>query len=443
MRVAVVGAGPAGIYAAQSFLKRFPSCKVDIIERLPVPFGLVRYGVSPDHPATKNVINLFSNFIRSNRHLINFFGHVPVGNNQLITPKKLEQLYDVSVYATGAEHPRVLANVSKPSRLVYGAQDFAFWANGHPYICDHSLQSSFSTRLERDLTSAREVAVIGVGNVAIDIARLLLRPAKDLYHTDISQSALELLSQSSIKSVSLFGRKSPLNAAWTTSALREIVTKIPSIVTACDHSLIQNDFDSFKLSRPKKSMLKILMEKTIDCKSAELHRREMDGSKILRLEFLKSVASFDVTEDDCVKLRLNQNQMPSDQTDCQSLDILEPYFGTIFLSLGYVGGKGSGHRVGWANGNASGIIGDNKWDAETVIRAIAEPTEQNSNLPGISGLLDSKGVDYVTWEGWENIDAVERERAETNGRKDGRLKLETIQEMLQVANQAQRSVLRY
>ncbi|KAI0562359.1 adrenodoxin oxidoreductase mitochondrial isoform X1 [Gracilaria domingensis] len=441
MRAAVVGAGPAGIYAAQSLLKRFPTCTVDIIEALPVPFGLVRYGVSPDHPATKNVINLFSSFIRTNRHRINFFGNVPVGERHLITSERLTQLYDVSIYATGAAHPRGLPDVSIPSRFVYGAQDFVFWMNGHPYVCDTSVPNSLSTRLESDLKSADRVAVIGVGNVAIDIARLLLRPVQDLCDTDISQSGLQFLSQSPVKSVTLFGRKSPVGASWTTPAIREIVKKIPSIVTACDHSLLRTDFDAAQLSRAKKSMLKVLKENTVDINSAQLHHHEINGSRILRLEFLKSVRSFDAA-DDHVKLRLSHNQPQSSQAGIQdALDDLEQNFGAAFLSLGYVGGKGPECRVGWANGKGSGIIGDNKWDAETVISALPEPPSQKSQMPGIFNLLQAERVNYVTWEGWETIDTVERERARRHGRNDGRAKLETIEEMLLVANQPARKIM--
>ncbi|PXF42454.1 NADPH:adrenodoxin oxidoreductase, mitochondrial [Gracilariopsis chorda] len=439
MRIAVVGAGPAGFYATQSLLKRFPDCTVDLIERLPVPFGLVRYGVAPDHPATKKVINTFSAFVNSNRSRINFYGNVAVGDDQPLKPSHLKDFYNLTIYATGAAHPRTLPGVHIPSRFVYGAQDFAFWANGHPDIHSTSAQGKLSERIERDVKGTENVAVIGVGNVAIDIARLLLRPVDDLRSTDISPSVLELLSESPIKSVSLFGRKSPSGAAWTTAALREVVTKIPGIITTCDHGLLRKDMEMSQLSRSKKSMLKVLSEKTVDLNSAELHHHEHQGSRILRLEFLKTPIAFSENVES-VNLRLQCSQPAKDMVgehlnpatkSCEVRDTIESVCGVVFLSLGYVGGQGSGYRVGWANGKGAGIIGDNKWDAETVISSLSIPDTMNA--VGISHWLSSTGHRFVSWEGWECIDAVEKKRGSEYGRKDERVKLESVEEMLQVA----------
>lgn len=441
MRIAVVGAGPAGFYATQSLLKRFPDCTVDLIERLPVPFGLVRYGVAPDHPATKKVINTFSAFVNSNRSRINFYGNIAVGDDQLLKPNHLEDLYNLTIYATGAAHPRSLSGVQIPSRFVYGAQDFAFWANGHPEIHSPSAQGTLSKRIKRDIKGAEDVAVIGVGNVAIDIARLLLRPVDDLRSTDISPSVLELLSKSPVKSVSLFGRKSPSGAAWTTAALREVVTKIPGIITACDHELVRKVMETTLLSRSKKSMLKLLSENTVDLNSAELHHHEQQGSRILRLEFLKAPIAFSENVES-VNLRFQCSQLATDAVG-ESLnpvnrshkvyDTLESVYGVVFLSLGYVGGQGPGYRVGWANGKGAGIIGDNKWDAETVVSSLS--ISDSKDAVGISHWLSSTGHRFVSWEGWECIDAVEKKTGLEFGRKDERVKLESVEEMLQVADQ--------
>lgn len=431
MRAAVVGAGPAGFYTAQALLKRFPNSSVDILERLPVPFGLVRYGVAPDHPATKHVTNHFTNLVTNNRHRLNFYGNVPVGPTHPVTPQLLNQCYDLTIFATGAARPRTL-DIPLPSRRVHSANDFVLWLNSHPDAYDVTNGPSVAQRIEADLASATDIAVFGVGNVAIDVARILLRPVDDLRSTDIAPSALDLLSQSRVSSVTLYGRKSPARAAWTTAALREIVTKIPGIVTVCDHDLVRKDLQQPELPRQAVSALKLLAEKTMDC---EASRPAETGQNLLHLQFLQSPSKF-ILQEDSVSTHLSA-QTTTDETN-RHID-----HDTVFLSLGYIAQDCSQRSVGWANGKASGIIGDNKWDAESVVSHLHFPSlaESESGAGGIPEWVFTCADEIVTWEGWLRIDDEERRRAREPDSMFSRVRIQSVPEMLQIAGEAHHGLL--
>lgn len=413
MRAAVVGAGPAGLYAARALLSRYPTAHVDILDRLPTPFGLIRYGVSPDHPHTKNAISQFSNFIQANLSRLSFFGNVPIGPNSPVSLDVLDSLYHLTVIATGALAPRTLHGVEIPPRGVFFAHSFAQWVNGHP-----ELPESLREDLKKRVSTAESVFVIGVGNVAIDVARMLLRPVSDFADTDISPRAFSALKEANIKEVTLIGRKGPGQAAWTTAALREVMTKIPGIVTQCDHALVARDL----LAQPStavKRMLALLKDRSV----GEAAGEQSCCNKLLRLKFLRSPTRFGLSGEGKVLVKLQNNEDSS--TEEHDVD-------TVFLSLGYESTKGVGYRVGWANAKATGIIGDNKWDAESVIAALPD-VEDGSMRPGLLEWLQDNGQPFVSWDGWQRIDEEEKRRGCIHGRKGGRVKIESLSEMLQVA----------
>lgn len=427
MRAAVIGAGPAGFYTAQALLKKFPCCTVDLLEKLPVPFGLVRYGVAPDHPNTKNVINQFTQLANNNRNRFNFYGNISVSdtarNSHTSIPyQHLNSLYNLTIHASGAQKPRTL-DLPLPATRVHTAHDFAYWINSHPHAFDNSAPTPVSEALSSSLRHATHVSIIGVGNVAIDVARILLQPLDSLRSTDISPSALDLLSMTNIKSVTLFARKSPANAAWTAPALREIVTKIPGITTMCDHSLIRRDLELPDIPRRSKSALKILAKSTKD----EATHVPLPHEKILHLRFLNSPSSFDV-DGETVSLKLHNNAGDD--------GVITDHANAVFLSLGYVGGSAPAPAVGWANDKASGIIADNKWDAESVVAALRHVDQNDMPLrPGIDEWIRSTDHSIVTWEGWQSIDAEERRLAESTLRP--REKLHQVSDMLDVAHRSQ------
>lgn len=188
LRVCVVGSGPAGFYTAEKMLKMQQQAQVDIIDRLPTPFGLVRSGVAPDHPETKIVINQFSRVAQHER--CSFFGNVTLGAS--ISLSELRELYHVVVLAYGAESDRSLGILGENLKGIQSAREFVWWYNGHPD----------GRNLDLDLKSTDTAVILGQGNVALDVARILLRPATELATTDIASHALAALEESSIRFLS-------------------------------------------------------------------------------------------------------------------------------------------------------------------------------------------------------------------------------------------------
>lgn len=448
MRIAVIGAGPAGFYASAALLRRFGNAHVDMIERLPVPFGLVRYGVAPDHPSTRNVISQFSSMMEDNPRLT-FFGNIRIGDNHnpdclnsvpALPYDYLSSLYDSVVFATGAARPRslnVLHNGPEATRNVYSAHDFVLWLNGHPDLHKGGERQQVGESISQTLLTAKQVSVIGAGNVAIDVSRLLLRPRKDLAMLDASPSALRVLSKApSIQNVDLFARRSPPFARWTTAALREICSKVPGIVVRTDSHAARASVNQpgIKLSRSQVRMLDVLTRHTVDSNESMQARLTMpDHKHYLTLIFDTAVNRFSMKSG---KLQLHLRKtdvthMPDDSSQtAEQIHTCD----AVFLSLGYESGDcpPSGLAVGWANGMARGIIGDNKWDAESVVAAMPFPIS-NSSKPGVREWLRESLCNAVTWDGWLRIDAEETRRAQQAGMKT-RCRVESLNEMLRIAN---------
>ncbi|KAG6429882.1 hypothetical protein SASPL_107937 [Salvia splendens] len=253
LRICVVGSGPAGFYTAEKLLKAHESVEVDIIDRLPTPFGLVRSGVAPDHPETKwdmlpdtvfglnywiagdgfgkllqVVINQFSRVAQNER--CSFFGNVSLGSS--VTLLELRSMYNAVVLAYGAESDRSLGIPKEELAGIYAAREFVWWYNGHPDCRNLApdLKSSDTAVILGQLnliclvdTIAYAYAAEDIGNVALDVARILLRPIEELARTDISSHALAALEESSIRKVYLVGRRGPVQAACTAKELREIL----------------------------------------------------------------------------------------------------------------------------------------------------------------------------------------------------------------------------
>lgn len=430
-RAAVIGSGPSGFYAAQSLLRRFPRVKVDILEHLPVPFGLVRYGVAPDHPATKNAISGFTQFMETYRDRVRFLGNLPTLKHPDLSLERLDELYNVTVNATGAFQPRGLSGIV-PQPGVFSAHDFILWINGHPHThaCEEVVSDDNSISMVNQLKNAEHVMVLGQGNVSIDVARILLRPIDDLRCTDISPSALDVLAQSNIKSVSIVGRRAPHHASWTTAALREVLTKIPGITTTCNHELIAGDLSV--LPRVKARALKLLKENTHHVAAVP----RFENEKLLRLEFLMEINSIAGSEKSNIHdFVVNEVVLGDSDAVRPTAENRELASDITFLSLGYVGGSGEGTRVGWANGKARGIIGDNNLDAHTVVSGLPESLG-NADEPkdSIDDFIREKNWEAVHWEGWKRIDSEEKRRGVELGRAPYSVKLESIAEMLETAH---------
>ena len=213
LRVAVVGSGPAGLYTAEALIKQSAALdpphqvKVDVLDRLPTPYGLVRYGVAPDHKSIKSIAEVLRRVLEHDN--VSFVGGVHLGND--VTREELLTSYDAVVYATGAMRDRRMGIPGEDLPGSVAATDFVNWYSGHPDIDPGKYT-----------LDAESVAVIGVGNVAVDVARILIRDPDDLRETDISQPVLETLMSSKVREVHMIGRRGPAQAKFTTKELREL-----------------------------------------------------------------------------------------------------------------------------------------------------------------------------------------------------------------------------
>jgi adrenodoxin-NADP+ reductase len=286
LKVAIVGSGPAGMYAARTLLRKVQDVEVDLIEMLPTPYGLVRYGVAPDHADTKNVTTEFSQILSAPNCA--FKGNVTVGKD--VTIEELLRLFHAVVLAYGAEADRQLGIPGENLEGSISARDFVNWYNGHPHY----------TKFAPKLTAGEDAVIIGNGNVAIDVARVLLKPlgtqfacftgttvhilirilkTDALRSTDIASHALEALGGSTISRVHIVGRRGPAQAAFTIAELREIVNLKGLNVRMRAEELALDEVDEAEMNkkRPLKRMLSLLQESFAAAKDPlvkkELHLR--------------------------------------------------------------------------------------------------------------------------------------------------------------------------
>jgi adrenodoxin-NADP+ reductase len=480
-KICIVGSGPAALYTTQYVLKNLSvhndSLEIDIFEKLPVPFGLVRYGVAPDHQDVKNVINSFTDTLRDER--INFFGNVNIGVDVRIS--ELVDAYNCVVLAYGSLTENYL-NVPgerefKSSDNFISAKDFVNWYNGFPH----------SENFRIDL-SGRRAVIIGAGNVAIDIARILVGPIEKLNTTDISIKALEKIKKENrIEHVSIVARRGVLNAAFTLKELREL-TKIESIVCRLERQqfdVINVESLLNKLARPRRRLTEYMY--SLAKKSAEEKISSQAGKKVVEFVFLKTpteiVGNLNQNKVTGVKFKMNKynsdfsakqikldneeilntlrlvedNSVPEQIEPADlvirsigfkntSLDKDVPFDknkGVVPNEQGKVIGCEGLYATGWIKRGPKGVIVDTTSDAhetanklclDLVNRDSIENNKAKLEKPGaekIIDLLKTRYVRYVNKEGWYRIDEEEVRRGKLSGKP--REKLNTIDEMLSVA----------
>lgn len=244
-RICIVGAGPAGFYAAQYMLKHLENSQIDIVEKLPVPFGLVRFGVAPDHPEVKNVINTFTKTAENPR--VRFLGNLILGKD--FTVSELRERYHAVLLTYGADQDRCFEIPNESLTNILSAREFVAWYNGLPGF----------ENLHPDL-SGKTLTLLGQGNVAVDVARIVLSDVDELKKTDITEYALEALSRSNIKRVLLVGRRGPLQAAFTIKELREML-KLPTCSTVWRSSDFHHVAEHLPtLARPRKRITELMLK---------------------------------------------------------------------------------------------------------------------------------------------------------------------------------------
>ncbi|MBW3670587.1 MAG: NADP oxidoreductase [Acidobacteria bacterium] len=440
LRVAVIGTGPSGMFAAGALLaSKDIEVRVDLFDRLPAPFGLVRYGVAPDHQKIKNVIKVFDRTARDER--VRFFGNVRFGSD--LTRADLLDHYHQIVYAVGAQGDRPLGIEGEDLEGSVSSTEFVNWYNCHPDLCD------VCYTLEHE-----SVAVIGIGNVAMDVTRILAKRADDLATTDISDVALEELRKEKIREVWIIARRGPVQAKCTPGELQEIG----------DLEGVQVIVDPKQLELDPASVAELEQDRSAQ-KNMELFRKfaeepEDPSRRHVRILFLASPVKILGDDGKVTGLQVERNRLVAKEDGRISpmgtgeVEILPTTM--VIRAVGYrsnplpelpfdernavipnAAGRVVGEEyandyvVGWIKRGPTGLIGTNKGDAnETVASMVADAATLGGEKSGdVADLLREKGVRWVTYEEWSRLDEHEIETGKAAGRP--RVKLTRIDEMLE------------
>jgi ferredoxin--NADP+ reductase len=441
LRVAIFGAGPSGLFLADALLKAHPGpLSIDIIDRLPAPYGLVRYGVAPDHPKIKSVINTFAKTFEDER--VRFLGNVAFGRD--LTIEDVRKHYDVATYAVGAAVDRALGIPGEDLAGNFSSTEFVAWYSGHP--------DQHSRRIALD---AQAVAVIGVGNVAIDVARILAKHVDELRPTDIPEHVLEALEASRVRDIYLIGRRGPAQAKFTAPELREL-GEIDNADVIVDPAQLELDEASANVVAAKSAL-----QRNIEVLRGFAARPPQGRPRRIHLVFLASPVEIK-GRDHIEELVLERNRL-DEKENAVSTGVRDSIkVGMVFRAVGYRGiplpglpfdkrahvisNKGgrvvdeAGEPVvgqyvaGWIKRGPSGVIGTNKADAAETARAILEdlpklPRAPEGSEQAVDALLRARGVRVCLWEDWLALDRYERELGQRAGREE-RLKVTDFSELL-------------
>ncbi|KFV04600.1 hypothetical protein N340_10244, partial [Tauraco erythrolophus] len=435
-RLCVVGSGPAGFYTAQHILKHHSGARVDIYEKLPVPFGLVRFGVAPDHPEVKNVINAFTQTARSERCA--YYGNVAVGRD--VTVAELQQAYHAVVLSYGAEDNRVLGIPGENLSGVYSARAFVGWYNGLPENRD----------LKPDL-SCETALILGHGNVALDIARILLSPLDLLRKTDITDSSLAALACSKVKRVWLVGRRGPLQVAFTIKELREMIN-LPGtrpVLNPADFTGLENAVKD--APRPRKRLTELMIKTALEKPGQKMMEMETQAAAVRAaaprewgLKFQCSPQEVLPTADGQrvrgVRMALTRLEVRGSSRRLP-LDPVVPFDtqrGVIPNSSGRVEGVPGLYCSGWVKRGPTGVIITTMNDSFDTAQSVLEDLQvgmldvsaSREGFGAVESILRSRGVRPVSFSDWEKIDAAEVARGKAAGKP--REKIVDLQEMLQL-----------
>jgi ferredoxin--NADP+ reductase len=427
MRIAVVGAGPSGLYAADALSTA--GVDVDVLDRLPVPFGLVRYGVAPDHHSIRSVRDTLQKVLE--KPGVRFLGGVEVGRD--VSVPELLAAYDGVVLTYGASRDRRLEVPGEDLAGSLAATDFVAWYCGHPDADRDTIESA--------LAAARSVVVVGVGNVAVDVTRVLTAPPDRLEVTEMPQHVLDALRSSSINDVHVLGRRGPAQATWTTKELKElgelegvdvlvddpndldlepvsaalvesdrVVARNVDVIRSWSEHVLDGTHRHIHLhfhSRPAElrgtgRVSSVVVERTTVDDSGAAHGTgetyEVGAQLVIRSVGYRGVALDGVPFDE------RRNVVPNVEGRVVDAD------GTPVPGL-YV--------AGWIKRGPTGIIGTNKKDAAATVASLLADLEERGSKggEGVERTLREQGVDVVTLAGWRSIDAAERALGATRGRE--------------------------
>ena len=445
-RVAIVGSGPSGFYAAEALIKSDIAVKVDMLERLPSPYGLVRSGVAPDHPKLKQAILLYDKIAQSPE--FNLIANITVGKD--ISVDELRDSHHAIIFTCGAESDRRLGIPGEDLAGSYTATEFVAWYNGHP---DYR---------QRQFDLSNEVAVIiGQGNVAADVARILSKTVDELKHTDIAEHALDALAESKIKNIYVIGRRGPAQAKFTPKELREFgeLENCDAVVDSAEMEL--NETSNIELQEKSnigsKKIYDLFQKYSSQAISAKARR--------CHFQFLRSPVEL-LGDTKLERVRIEYNQLSGDpfkQSARGSGEFYELETGILFRSIGYRGIAIEGvpfhdswgifpnedgrimendeivpqfYTAGWIKRGPSGIIGTNRACSVATVNSLLadldtlDAGEQKTGAEMLYPLLDSRNVRYLNYQEWMKIDLKEVERGEPRGKP--REKFTFVDEMMSV-----------
>ena len=445
LRVAIIGAGPSGFYASEALIRSDLNVEIDLIERLPAPYGLVRSGVAPDHPKLKQAIKVYDKIANENPQL-NYIGNVTVGKD--ITVDELRNSHHALIFTCGAETDRRLGIPGEDLQGSYTATEFVAWYNGHPDYRDRHFDLSHETAV-----------IIGQGNVAADVSRILSKTVDELKETDISQHALDTLADSKIKNVYVIGRRGPAQAKFTSKELKEFGELSDSDPIVDPNELALNEASETELAEKTNAGSK----KIYDLFTNYSQREPTGKSRKCYFQFLRSPVELQ-GDGHLERLIIERNQLSGEafkQSARGNGELYELETGILFRSIGYRGIEMPGvpfheswgvfpnqdgritdndvtvpqmYTAGWIKRGPSGIIGTNRACAVSTVNALIEDvpnlnsTESKSGREKVYSILDSRNVKYINYQQWKIIDQVEIDRGEAKGKP--REKITSVEEML-------------
>ena len=425
LRVAIIGSGPAGVYASDALMKSGREVSIDLYEKMPAPFGLIRYGVAPDHPRIKGIIKSLHRVL--DKPEVRLIANVEFGKD--VTLDELKELYDAVVFATGATGDRDLNIPGADLEGHHGAGEFVGFYDSHPEFAR-----------EWDL-SAESVAVVGVGNVGLDVARILAKTADELHVTEIADNVYEGLGANAAREVHVFGRRGPAQAKFTPLELKEL-DHSPTIEVVIDPEDIDYDAASESARRESKIVDQV-------CSIIENYAiRDPKGAPHkLHIHFFESPVELLGEDGRVTAIRTERTKLDGNGGVVGTGKFTDWPVGAVYRAVGYrsdavpevpfdeakavipnEGGRVDGHvglyATGWVRRGPVGLIGNTKGDAneaignlladwdEGILQLAAEPSES-----AVTEFFDVRGIEYTTWDGWHRLDAAERAAGEAEGRE--------------------------
>jgi ferredoxin--NADP+ reductase len=428
-RIAVIGAGPSGIYSADALTREGDALvSVDVIERLPAPFGLVRYGVAPDHLSIRSVRETLAKVLVRPR--VRFLGGIEVGAD--VSVVELHEYYDAIVFTYGASSDRRLGISGEDLPGSIAATDFVAWYTGHP---DASIEA-----IETGLTGVRSVVVIGVGNVAVDVARVLAKSNAELTHTDMPHHVLDKLNGSTVTDIHILGRRGPAQASFTTKELRELGELAEASVVVHAEDLVLDPASAAACAQNK------VVARNLEVLEQWSQRAPIERRRRIHMRFYARPAEL-----------LGESHVTGVSVERTYVDATGAAVGTgqlstipaelVIRSVGYRGLPLAGLRfdadrgviphedgrithdgavipgeyvAGWIKRGPTGIIGTNKKDAAQTVSSLLEDLDGLPIAPrheaDLAAVLAARGVHVVTLQGWSAIDAAEIELGRLHGR---------------------------